>query len=64
MATGDTVLDETSLAPHPEGLAVALAFADLDAADPIDLVARQHDLIRRAIGDALANRTVEGTSTR
>jgi hypothetical protein len=29
------------------------AFADLDEADPIDLIAKQHELIRRSVGDAL-----------
>jgi sugar phosphate isomerase/epimerase len=32
------------------------AFADLDDADPVDLIRRQHALIRRAITDALTNR--------
>jgi hypothetical protein len=32
------------------------AFADLGEADPVDLVRRQHDLIRRSITDALKNR--------
>ncbi|MEU6413674.1 TIM barrel protein [Microbispora sp. NPDC046933] len=31
------------------------AFADLDEADPVDLVRRQHDLIRRAISNTLNN---------
>jgi sugar phosphate isomerase/epimerase len=31
------------------------AFADLDEADPIDLVVKQHDLIRRSIRDCLAS---------
>lgn len=30
------------------------AFADLDESDPIDLIAKQHELIRRAIRDSLA----------
>jgi sugar phosphate isomerase/epimerase len=30
------------------------AFADLDEADPIDLIAKQHELIRRSIRDILA----------
>ena len=30
------------------------AFADLDEADPIRLIQKQHDLIRRSITDALA----------
>ena len=30
------------------------AFCDLDEADPVDLVRRQHDLIRRAISEAVA----------
>ncbi|MEU5099230.1 TIM barrel protein [Streptomyces sp. NPDC020996] len=29
------------------------AFADLDEADPVDLVRKQHDLIRRSVADAL-----------
>jgi Xylose isomerase-like TIM barrel len=32
------------------------AFADLDEADPIDLIRKQHALIRRSIADALASR--------
>jgi sugar phosphate isomerase/epimerase len=35
------------------------AFADLDEADPVDLVRRQHELIRRAIADALADADVQ-----
>ncbi|GIH64508.1 sugar phosphate isomerase/epimerase family protein [Microbispora siamensis] len=31
------------------------AFADLDEADPVDLVRRQHDLIRRAISNTLSH---------
>jgi sugar phosphate isomerase/epimerase len=31
------------------------AFADLDEADPIDLIAKQHDLIRRTIRETLAD---------
>jgi hypothetical protein len=32
------------------------AFADLDEADPVDLVRKQHDLIRRSITAALADK--------
>jgi sugar phosphate isomerase/epimerase len=32
------------------------AFADLDEADPVDLIRRQHALIRRSISDALTSR--------
>ena len=32
------------------------AFADLDEADPVDLVRKQHDLIRRSITAALTSK--------
>ena len=40
------------------------AFADLDEADPVDLVRRQHDLIRRAIAQALADGLAPATERR
>lgn len=38
------------------------AFADLDEADPVSLVVQQHDLMRRAIEDAVARRDADTSS--